>query len=74
MVSKIKRIIFGSCRLAVKKGMKVGKGVSVMGGVNFDSEPYLITLHDYVRLSFNVTFVNHDGGHGHLETLKNIAK
>ena len=30
--------------------------------MNFGSEPYLITLHDNVRLSFGVTFITHDGG------------
>lgn len=42
--------------------MILGKGVSVMGDVNFGSEPYLITLEDNVRISFGVSFVTHDGG------------
>lgn len=33
-----------------------------MGGCNFGSEPYLITLHDNVRLSFGVSLITHDGG------------
>lgn len=47
---------------ALKQGLKAGTGVSVMGGVNFGSEPWLITIGDCVRLSFNVTFITHDGG------------
>ena len=62
MLNKIKRAIFGDYKLAVKAGMHVGNGVSVMGGCFFGSEPYLITLHDNVRLSHNVCFVTHDGG------------
>ena len=42
--------------------MHVGKGITVMGNVDFGAEPYLITLEDNVRISCNVTFVNHDGG------------
>ena len=54
--------ILGSHRVALKNGLHEGVGVSVMGGVNFGSEPYLITLEDYVRLSFGVSFITHDGG------------
>ena len=59
---KLKRLLYGNYRLAIKEGLKVGRGVSVMGDVNFGSEPYLITLEDEVRISFGVSFVTHDGG------------
>ncbi len=38
---------------ARRKGMKVGKGVTLAGkfGTSFGSEPFLIQLDDYVRLS-----------------------
>lgn len=62
LVGKLKRFLKSSYRLAVEDGMKVGKGVSVMGNVSFGSEPYLITLEDQVRISFGVAFVTHDGG------------
>ncbi|MBQ7172497.1 MAG: acyltransferase [Clostridia bacterium] len=42
--------------------MKVGKDVTIMNGVIFGSEPYLITLGDRVRISSNVQFITHDGG------------
>jgi len=58
----VKRVFIGAYKTAIKKGMKVGKGVTVMGGCNFGSEPYLITLHDNVRISNNVSFITHDGG------------
>lgn len=49
---------------AIKKGMRVGNGVTLAsrGGTSFGSEPYLITLGDYVRISGNATFLTHDGG------------
>lgn len=56
------RKLKGSLRCAKEQGMIVGKNVSVMGGVDFGSEPYLITLHNNCRISTNVTFINHDGG------------
>lgn len=62
IIGTLKRMIKGSYRMAVDNGMHVGKGISVMSNVNFGSEPYLITLEDYVRISFGVSFVTHDGG------------
>mgnify|MGYP000366950063 FL=1 len=47
---------------ALKNGLKVGSNVTIMGRVNFGSEPYLIELAENVRVSFDVTFVTHDGG------------
>lgn len=52
----------GAMQLAIKKGMKVGCGCTEMSGVNYGSEPYLITIGDNVRISNNVLFVTHDGG------------
>ena len=62
MLNKIKKIFTDSHKEALKAGMVEGKRVSVMGRVKFGSEPYLIKLGDDVRISFDVTFVNHDGG------------
>lgn len=62
IIGKLKSLLKGSYEKAVEDGMHVGKGVSVMGGVVFGSEPYLITLEDNVRISFDVAFVTHDGG------------
>lgn len=61
----IKRIVskvIGPYRLAIKNGLVVGNNVSIVGSVNFGSEPYLITLEDYVRVSMDVMFITHDGG------------
>jgi len=62
IVMKLKRLLNGSLKAAEQEGMRVERGVSCMGGVNFGSEPYLITLHKNCRISSNVIFVNHDGG------------
>ncbi len=58
----LKQKLKGSLSTAIEDGMVVGKGVTVMGGVNFGSEPYLIALGDKVRISFDVQFITHDGG------------
>lgn len=68
----------GSLRVAQEKGMIVEPGVSVMGGVNFGSEPYLITLKKGCRISYDVTFINHDGGtwafRQHWDEYKDVIK
>ncbi len=56
------KTIIGPHKVALKNGLNEGKGVSVMTGVKFGSEPYLITLEDNVRISFGVSFITHDGG------------
>ena len=53
---------YGRLAYAKKQGMKVGEGVTIMSGVNFGSEPSLITLGDRVRISSEVQFITHDGG------------
>ena len=58
----IRNKLKGSFASAIEDGMRAGSNVSVMGGVNFGSEPYLISLGNNVRISFNVTFITHDGG------------
>ena len=65
MIGRIKNIIRmlkGSFRCAIEEGLNCGKNVTVMGGANFGSEPYLITLKDNVRISNDVMFITHDGG------------
>ena len=57
-----KILLHGRLKLAIKDGLHCGKNVTEMGGADFGSEPYLITLGDNVRLSRDVLFVTHDGG------------
>ena len=54
--------IIGEYKYSLKHGLKSGKDVTVMGGVYFGSEPYLVELGNRVRISGNVQFVTHDGG------------
>ena len=62
IINLIKRKLKGSLQCAIDDGMLVESDVSVMGGVNFGSEPYLIHLEKNCRISFDVAFVTHDGG------------
>lgn len=62
ILNRIGKILIGNYKMAVKNGMKVEDGVTVMGGVDYGSEPYLVWLHKHCRLSSNVTFITHDGG------------
>ena len=40
IMKRIRKLLLGSYKLAVEDGMIVGKGVSIVGGANFGSEPY----------------------------------
>ena len=62
LIKEIKNKLKGRLEVAKDRGMVVEDGVTVMGGVNFGSEPYLITLKKGCRVSSDVTFINHDGG------------
>lgn len=65
IINRIIAFIKGNYKVAIENGLNVGKGVSIIGGgrgVNFGSEPYLVTLGDYCRVSNDVMFVTHDGG------------
>lgn len=45
------------------KGANIGNNCSFIGrNISFSSEPYLITIGNNVRVSFDVSFVTHDGG------------
>lgn len=63
VLKKIYKKLF-PLKSAIKEGMKVGAGVSIVSPLhtNFGSEPYLITLGNYVRISADVLFSNHDEG------------
>lgn len=46
-----------------KLGANIGEGCSFVGrNISLSSEPYLITIGNDVRVSFDVAFVTHDGG------------
>lgn len=43
-------------------GANVGEGCEIFDGAKFESEPYLITIGNNVRITEGVKFLNHDGG------------
>ena len=51
------------------KGVHIGVGNSFVDHPNFGSEPYLITIGNYNRISFGCAFTNHDGGRWVLDNL-----
>lgn len=59
---KIHILRVGNLQYAIECGMKCGSGVTEVGGSNFGSEPYLITIGNNVRISNEVQFATHDGG------------
>lgn len=65
--------IIDPLKWAKKHGMHVGEGVTLSSknGTTFGSEPYLIFLDDYVRLSGGVSFITHDGG---LHSIRDMDK
>ena len=78
VIKLVRNKLKGTLRCAREEGMIVGKNVTVMSGVNFGSEPYLITLEDNVRISSDVIFVTHDGGtwafRNKYEEYQNVSK
>lgn len=48
-------------RSFVRRGLKLGRDVRIMGRPDFGSEPYLIVIGDHVTVSTHVEFVTHDG-------------
>lgn len=58
---EVHKKIKGSLTIAKENGMVVEEGVTVMGDVNFGSEPYLITLRKKCRITNGVIFITHDG-------------
>lgn len=46
-----------------KKGAIIGRGCEIYTSASFGSEPYLISIGNYVRINAGVRFVTHDGGY-----------
>lgn len=61
----------GRLEYVKSQGMRCGKGCVVSSGTDFGSEPFLITLHDNVRISGGVSFITHDGA---VHTIKSSKK
>lgn len=52
----------------------IGKNVNIVGGANFGSEPYLITIGDNTTISFDCAFVTHDAATRVIRNLPNGNK
>lgn len=78
ILNELKKRLKGNFTIAKENGMTVEEGVSVLGGVNFGSEPYLITLRRKCRITSDVVFVTHDGGtwafRNHWDEYKDVIK
>lgn len=48
-------------KMAVHRGLKIGKNLYVQGVPNFGSEPFLIEIGDNVTIAEDVSFINHGG-------------
>ena len=48
-------------RYARKIGVRIGEGCRISGRTNWGSEPWLITIGNHTALSFDCTFITHDG-------------
>lgn len=74
-LSTVKRAIFrliyarNPIQYARFKGVQIGTGNSFVDHPNFGSEPYLITIGNNNRISFECAFVTHDGGRWVLDHL-----
>ncbi|MFR4582431.1 MAG: acyltransferase [Clostridium cadaveris] len=56
------------------KGVKIGEGCEIYKNANFGSEPYLISIGNYVRINEGVQLITHDGGMWVLRHMNNYAK
>lgn len=48
-------------KLAMNRGLKIGKNIYIQGVPNFGSEPFLIEIGDNVTIAEDVSFINHGG-------------
>lgn len=42
-------------------GVNLGKDVRLIGNIIFGTEPYLVTIGNHVTISYDVSFITHDG-------------
>ena len=57
-----RRLYYGLIlRRAIRLGLRIGKDVRISGRPYFGGEPYLISIGNHVTISFNVSFITHDG-------------
>lgn len=65
-----KPIVLSKIEQLRQAGVKIGVGCEIFDTADFGSEPYLISLGDYVRVTEGIHFLTHDGGVWVLRNLK----
>lgn len=55
-----------------KLGLKIGNNSEIYSSVSFGSEPYLISIGNFVRISEGVKLITHDGGMWVLRNMKKL--
>lgn len=66
----LKKIFLSPIKYAQSIGVSVGKNCKFYHNITWGSEPYLIEIGDYVRITNGVSFITHDGGVWVLRNLK----
>lgn len=61
-------------KYARKAGVKIGADCTILGDVEWGSEPYLIEIGDKVRITAGCQFITHDGGMHVLRNACNMPK
>lgn len=55
------RLYYEPAAYGRKLGVKMGEDVKITGKTNWGSEPYMISIGNRVLISFDVSFITHDG-------------
>lgn len=70
LIGKI-RMSINPKKYAKSIGVNISDNAILLASSNWGSEPWLISIGDYTRISKNVTFWNHDGGTSVVKRLNN---
>ena len=74
IAQKVKKIIgkANPIKYARSLGVQFGNGSVIVGNVNWGSEPYLISIGEHTKLSFDIPFAHMMAPPGALENRKDI--
>lgn len=61
LIRKIKKYMSDPISYSREMGVNIGNDCKLNGVPNWGSEPYLISLGNHTEVSFEVTFITHDG-------------
>ena len=65
LINKVKKYFYNQRQYQnylKRSGLKIGDGCEINKDVCFGSEPYLIEIGNYVRITSGCKFITHDGG------------